>query len=163
MPGAADLVHNAQSDPDPSVQAWATYLFTVMTGDKKSWNELIDDPLWLKRLLSVIAADTMDLPRDRLKPLAENDPDEVVRRLAGAALQVKLARPAATQPTTVPVAGAEASQPSIGQVPAPAQPAPTPESPAPAPTGPATVSTTPAPKPSPANSAIPIPPPPSPQ
>ena len=89
----ADLIHLTQNDADPAVHAWGTYLLTVMTGDKKSWESMLEDPLWLTRLLAVVASDTMDVPHDQIKKLADNDPDPIVKKLAAASLGATHGRP----------------------------------------------------------------------
>jgi hypothetical protein len=129
----ADLVHTGQIDPDPTVSAWSQYLETVMTSDKKSLAQMIDDPLWLKRLLSILATDTMGAPRDDIKKLTQ-DPDPTVAKLAKAALEAKLSsrgattEPSATQPST--------TQPGIGPIPAPTTSPAAPVLPAPVPAAP---------------------------
>src|SRR5439155_10133878 len=105
---AAEAVHRGLDDPDPTVHAWASYLSTVMTGDKDAQAAMLSDPFWLGRLFGVLATDFVNAPRDLLKPVARGDGDPVVRKLAAAGLAVPMrvaATQPATQPTTAPATG----------------------------------------------------------
>jgi hypothetical protein len=95
-----DAVRRGDSDPDPTVHAWASYLFTVMTADRAAHDEMLKDPSWLVRTLAVLATDLINAPRATLAGLNE-DPDPVVRQLAAATIKLPQRR-AATGPATQP-------------------------------------------------------------
>ncbi|HYO07769.1 MAG TPA: hypothetical protein VER17_02250, partial [Tepidisphaeraceae bacterium] len=127
---AADAVRRSGGDPDPTVAAWSTYLFSALTADKEAVRRMLADPVWLNRMLGIVAVDYTGVPRDALRPLAESDPDEVVRKFAAAASIVKIQTGAATQPaaTTQPADGgaspAAAAPPAAAAAAPPAPPAP---------------------------------------
>jgi hypothetical protein len=105
---AAEGVRREMNDADPSVAAWSTYLYTALTGDKNACAAMLKDGLWLTRMLGAVAIDYTNSSKDLLVPLAQNDPDPAVRRLARAAQVVKIhvgggaTQPAATQPAAAP-------------------------------------------------------------
>jgi hypothetical protein len=176
---AVEAVRRTTTDADPTVRGWATYLYCILSGDRELPRQMLKDPAWVVRALGVITTDGMGQPHDLFKPLAESDPDPVVKKLASAALEAKITRPArepaSTQPaapvpaaaTTPPAAPGAAAAPATGAVapaegaapPAPAAPAEgaaTPPAPAAAPTEPGTPSAPVVPPPP----AVPVVPPP---
>jgi hypothetical protein len=115
---SAEAVRHTINDDDPTVHAWASYLFTALTGDKTRAAAMLNDPSWLMRALGTVVVDFAGADRALLKPLAQNDPDPVVRKLAASAM-VAPKRTAATQPATSQPAGAGAAgaSPASGTTP----------------------------------------------
>jgi hypothetical protein len=160
----ADLIHLSRSDADPAVHAWSSYLFAVMTADKKAWAEMKDEPLWLTRVLAVAATAYLDVPKDAVQKMADADEDDTVRKIAAASLKANLHR-ATTQesppdgaPTTAPASSQPAATPIA--LPEPSAVPTAPIAPAPPPAVAPVVTPEPAPSvpPSPAPSVAPPPP-----
>jgi hypothetical protein len=116
---AAEAVRITTNDNDVSVRAWATYLYSVYSSDPNLLGRLVHDPSWVARTLGIVAVDYTGQPHDIFKDLAESDPEPIVKQLAQAALEVKIARPApgpaATQPggpaATQPITATQAASP----------------------------------------------------
>jgi tetratricopeptide (TPR) repeat protein len=108
---ASDTVRRATADPDAAVRAWSIYLYSVLSGDQMLLESLLHDPSWIGRALGGVATDLMSASHDAIKPLAANDPDELVKKLAEAALNAKIPRRPTTQTTTAPVATSPAGAP----------------------------------------------------
>ena len=90
---AAEAVRVTTNDADPTVRAWATYLYSVYSGDSQSLTRLVHDPSWVARTLGIVAVDYTGQKHDIFKDLAESDPEPLVKNLAAAALEAKIARP----------------------------------------------------------------------
>jgi len=109
---AVEAVRHTTNDPDPAVSAWASYLYTVYTGDEQQLKNLLNDPTWVARLLGIVATDFAGKSRDLFQPLATTDAEPLVRNFAAAALEAKIMmKPpgaggdaASTQPGTQPAA-----------------------------------------------------------
>jgi tetratricopeptide (TPR) repeat protein len=110
---AGDAVRRTVADPDPAVHAWATYLFARLTGDRTLLTGLLKEPTWVARVLGIVAVDYMGENRDLVRPLAQSDPDPLVKKIAAASIAANLQRPAATQPAAQP-----ATQPAPTPAPA---------------------------------------------
>jgi tetratricopeptide (TPR) repeat protein len=130
----ADAVRVTSNDNDPTVRAWATYLYSVYSGDQQLLGRLVHDPSWVARTLGIVATDYTGQSKDVFKDLVTSDPEPVVKQLAAAASEVQLVRrgggptsqpAAATQPITSTSDAAPAVSPPM-PTPAPAVTPPTP-------------------------------------
>jgi tetratricopeptide (TPR) repeat protein len=110
---ASEAVRHVANDPDPTVRAWASYLYSVYTGDQALLTRLAHDPSWIARTLAIVAIDYTGKDQAAFKDLAVNDPEPLVKNLASAALEAKIARNAAAAATqAAPQPGAP--QPAAG-------------------------------------------------
>jgi tetratricopeptide (TPR) repeat protein len=117
---AAEAVrHTSTNDPDPAVRAWARYLYAVYSGDEQVLKNLLNDPTWIARTLGIVATDYTRKSQDLFSHLATTDGELLVKNLAAAALEAKIAAPkpggdqAATQPAA-PQPAASSTQPDAG-------------------------------------------------
>ena len=137
---AAEAVRHTATDQDPTVRAWASYLFSVYTGDQGLLTKLQQDPSWVARILGIVATDYTGKDQSLYKDLAANDEELLVRRLAAAALEAQIAKTraaaaaaAATQPSEAVPSSQPASTQPAAPVPAASTTGPSGSAPAPAP------------------------------
>jgi hypothetical protein len=109
-------MHKAMNDPNPVVRAWAGFVMarTMNVSEEQRQSlikELLEDPSWEARMLGVLLVQSMsaDQWKTVAGPLAEGDPDPLVRELARSVIDFA-DNPAATQPAaTQPAEGAGAA------------------------------------------------------
>ena len=111
----------ATNDPAPVVRAWAGYLMgRLLSGDQRQSliKELLEDPAWEGRMIGVLLVQALEPAQWKAVagPLAEGDPEPLVREFADAVVDFADS-PAATQPasTTQPADGAGSDQVTSGQ------------------------------------------------
>jgi tetratricopeptide (TPR) repeat protein len=115
---AAEAVRRTTQDEDPAVRAWATYLYCRYSADPALLNNLLKDESWVARTLGVVGTDYLGQNHDLFKPLAENDREPVVKKLAAAALEANIRRPTTAPATTqpdAPVPAAATTPPTAAQ------------------------------------------------
>jgi len=101
----ASVVMRARNDPQPSVATWAAFLSTTATpqGDEfdRAVRSMLASEEWPTRLMGAVAASSAGPDHlDRLKAVATDDEEPLVRQFATAAIEAGQA--ATTQPTTQP-------------------------------------------------------------
>lgn len=99
-------IRKTGNDPNPQVRAWTNYLFArALDPDsrRKVIEEMLTDSAWESRLLGALLVQTLDAAEWKkvVAPLAQNDPEPVVKEFATAVVAFA-DNPAATQPTTQP-------------------------------------------------------------
>jgi tetratricopeptide (TPR) repeat protein len=115
-------MHKLTNDPNPVVRAWAGYVMarlSVVTAEQRQAviKEMLEDPSWEARMLGTLLVQGMDPAQWKTVagPLAEGDPDPLVREIADAVIDFA-DNPAATQPaTTQPAEGGAADTVTSGQ------------------------------------------------
>jgi tetratricopeptide (TPR) repeat protein len=115
-------MHKMTNDPNPVVRAWAGYVMarlSVVTAEQRQAviKEMLEDPSWEARMLGTLLVQGMDPAQWKTVagPLAEGDPDPLVREIADAVIDFA-DNPAATQPaTTQPAEGGAADTVTSGQ------------------------------------------------
>ena len=130
---AAEAVRLTSNDADPTVRAWASYLYAVYTRDQGLLTRMLQDPSWVARTLGIVATDYTAKDNQLYEQMARSDDELLVRNLAAAAAEAKIAqnRAAATQPgTTQPGAATPASSLTTPAPTQPTQPPAAPSSPA---------------------------------
>jgi hypothetical protein len=101
---AAEAVRHTANDQDPTVRSWASYLYSVYTGDQTLLTKLQQDPSWVARMLGIVATDYTGKDQALFKDLAANDEEPLVRNLAAAALEAQISK---NRRTGAAAAGAE--------------------------------------------------------
>jgi hypothetical protein len=102
-----NLLSKTANDPNSQVRAWSAFALSRCfdpAGRRKIVDEMLRDSAWESRALAmVILCESIDPAqwKEAAGPLAENDPDPLVKKLA-AAVVAFADNPAATQPATPP-------------------------------------------------------------
>ena len=111
---AAEAVRHTANDQDPTVRSWASYLYSVYTGDQALLTKLQQDPSWVARILGIVATDYTGKDQALYKDLAANDEEPLVRQLAAAALEAQISKNRRTGAAAAGGAegGASTSQPA---------------------------------------------------
>jgi hypothetical protein len=127
---ASDAVRRTTTDTDPAVRAWAKYVYCVNTHDKQVLASLIADrESWVSRTLGIILSDYLGEDHSNYADLARTDDDAMVKRIASAALEANIVRPATSQPTSQPAASQPTTPITEAPAAAPAAAAPVPATP----------------------------------
>jgi hypothetical protein len=108
---ALGALRRASNDPEPALRAWGGFTVARAAANpearRRFIEEMLGDPSWEPRLVgAVLAAQTTDAAqwKQLLGPLAQDDPDPVVKEFAAAVVRFA-DNPASTQPTTQPAEG----------------------------------------------------------